>query len=182
MDWFRDADVLRDGFKRFLVTGAAARQQNEWLMNLIDKNARRRNFFAFVNYGETHSPFQYEGMAANSANVKEMFSRSRLWNQRGRLDDSWTFHEEAYNLQVKCAEFLDARTGELIDFLLARSRPATIVVCGDHGECFGEGGLYGHAFYHEKIMEVPILICRINGPPHPAPEPSVFAAKHPQFS
>jgi membrane-anchored protein YejM (alkaline phosphatase superfamily) len=178
MDWFRDAEILRDGFKKFFVTGSVARRQNQWLMEMLDKNARRRNFFAFVNYGETHSPFHHEEMNGGAAEVKELFSRSRLWNQRGLLDPCWTFHEEAFNLQVKCAEFLDARTGELIDFLIRRGKPATVVVCGDHGECFGEAGLYGHAFYHEKIMEVPILIFRVNGPPHPPPEASVHAPHH----
>jgi membrane-anchored protein YejM (alkaline phosphatase superfamily) len=177
MDWFRDASVLRDGFKKFQVAGRAARRQNQWIMDLIDRHARRRNFFAFVNYGETHSPFRHEGMPDGPPAVQEMFDRSRLWNQRGQLDPSWTFQEEAFNLQVKCAEFLDARTGELIEFLRARGRPATVVICGDHGECFGEAGLYGHAFYHEKIMEVPILIFRLNGPPHPQPEASVHAVE-----
>jgi arylsulfatase A-like enzyme len=70
---------------------------------------------------------------------------------------------------VSCAEFLDARTGELLDLFRARGRPTTVVVCSDHGECLGEEGLYGHAFYHEKVMEVPLLIFRLNARPHPAP-------------
>ncbi len=30
-----------------------------------------------------------------------------------------------------------------------------LMICGDHGECFGEDGLWGHGFYHPKVMEVP---------------------------
>jgi glucan phosphoethanolaminetransferase (alkaline phosphatase superfamily) len=43
------------------------------------------------------------------------------------------------------------------------------VVTADHGECLGEQGLYGHAFHHEKVMEVPLLIFRLNAPPHEPP-------------
>ena len=72
-------------------------------------------------------------------------------------------------MQVRAAGFLDKMTGELLAYIRRRGRPATVVICGDHGECFGEQGLYGHAFYHEKVMEVPLLIFRLNAPPHDAP-------------
>ena len=49
-----------------------------------------------------------------------------------------------------------------------RARPTTVVVTADHGECLGEAGLYGHAFHHEKVMEVPLLIFRLNAGSDPA--------------
>ena len=49
-----------------------------------------------------------------------------------------------------------------------RARPTTVVVTADHGECLGEEGLYGHAFHHEKVMEVPLLIFRLNAGSDPA--------------
>jgi len=73
-------------------------------------------------------------------------------------------------MQKAAAGFLDTVTGELIDYLKKRNRPTTLIICGDHGECFGEEGLFGHAFYHEKVMEVPLLIFRINAPPHEPPQ------------
>jgi arylsulfatase A-like enzyme len=177
MDWFEDAEVLRDGFEEFQLNCEQARKQNSWLIAQVEKRATRRACFAFVNYGETHSPFRHEDMPDATGEVKEQFSRARLWNQRGLLQEEWKFNEEAFGRQVACAEFLDARTGELIEFFRKRGRPTTIVVCADHGECFGEQGLYGHAFYHEKIMEVPMLIFRINAPPHEPPEASIHAPK-----
>ncbi|MBI3797541.1 MAG: hypothetical protein HY268_11330 [Deltaproteobacteria bacterium] len=71
----------------------------------------------------------------------------------------------------RISSYLDARTGELLDFFHTRGRPTTVVVCSDHGECFGENGLYGHAFYHERVMEVPLLIFRLNAPPHAGQTP-----------
>jgi hypothetical protein len=173
MDWFRDAAELRLGFEQFYVTGIAARQQNGILIRLIERHGAQRPCFAFVNYGETHSPFRYEGMPDESPDVDARYSLARLFNQAGLLEKDWKFDEAAYRRQVACASYLDARTGELIDFFRVRGRPTTVVVCSDHGECFGENGLYGHAFYHERVMEVPLLIFRLNAPPHAASQSSL---------
>ncbi|MBA4065093.1 MAG: hypothetical protein C0501_15545 [Isosphaera sp.] len=177
MDWFRDCPALRDGFAAFWHSGTAARRQNDWLLGHLGR-AGGRPVFAFVNYGETHSPFRHEGMADADPGVEERFKRRRLNNQAGVRRDDWTFDRDAYLRQVACAEYLDARTGELLDFFRARGRPTTVVVCADHGECFGEHGLYGHAFHHERVMEVPLLIFRLNAPPHPAPTLTEFGEQH----
>ena len=169
MDWFARPSSLQNGFDWFRVTGTKARSQNELLSSQISRRAGRRPCFAFVNYGETHSPFRHEGSPAANDEVLKKVSLSRLFNQRGVHDENQRFDEVLFRRQVACAEYLDARIGELIDFFTRRGAPTTVVVCADHGECLGEQGLYGHAFYHEKVMEVPILIFRLNAPAHAAP-------------
>ena len=164
MDWFRDAAVLRDGFEWFRVPGTGARRQNEELIAAVERRAKDRPVFAFVNYGETHSPFRHEGMPGAKTEVDERFRRRRLYNQSGVASEDWAFDEEAFQRQVACAEYLDARTAELVEAFERRGRPVTVVVCADHGECFGENGLWGHALYHEKVMEVPLMIFRVNAP------------------
>jgi len=175
MDWFRDAAVLRDGFERFTVTGTSARQQNDLLIKQVGREAAQRPCFAFINYGETHSPFRHEGMAADDSDVDTRFSLGRLFNQRGVLQEAGAFDAAAFARQVACAHYLDARTGEVLEYFRQRGRPTTVVICSDHGECLGEDGLYGHAFYHQKVMEIPILIFRLNASPHASPEASVVA-------
>ena len=170
MSWFRDTASLRDGFERFEYTGPAARKQNQIIMREVDTRAAKRNCFAFVNYGETHSPFEHEGMPGAPPKVKEQFGWKRWQQQYTPVESGWTFGEEAYQRQVQCAEYLDERTGELLQFFRKRGRPTTVVICGDHGECFGENGVWGHGVYHEKVMEVPILIFRLNAEPHESPE------------
>ena len=98
--------------------------------------------------------------------VDARWDRRRIWNQR--LGDAPSFDTEAFARQVRSASYLDARTGELIDVFVRRGRPTTVVVCADHGECFGEDGLSGHGFYHPSVMTVPLLVFRLNAPPHPA--------------
>jgi len=43
------------------------------------------------------------------------------------------------------------------DLLTALPTPLHVFLCADHGECFGEDGLWGHGFYHPKVMEVPFV-------------------------
>lgn len=169
MDWFRDTAALREGFEHFDVVDIDADEQNRRLFGSIERGAPARPCFAFINYGETHSPFRHRGMPPADDQVDKRYSLARIFNQRGILEQNWEFDEGAFRRQVACAEFLDSRTGEVIEFFRQRGRPTTVVVCSDHGECFGENGLFGHAFYHEKVMEVPILIFRLNAPPFPAP-------------
>jgi sulfatase-like protein len=174
MVFFRDAEVLKDGFKDFYYTGTFARKQNEILMEQMDRRAKRRSCFAFVNYGETHSPFRHDEMPDEGEDkVAERFKKRRLFNLSGLKLTSWSLDEEAYQRQVACASFLAKKTAQLVDYFKQRGRPTTVVICGDHGECFGENGLYGHAFYHEKVMEVPMLIFRVNAPPHASPMPQI---------
>ena len=71
-------------------------------------------------------------------------------------------------------EYYDAElvhADALVRSVLDRLPPSSaLVVTADHGECLGEQGLYGHAIHHEKVLEVPLLIFRLNAPPHAAPE------------
>jgi arylsulfatase A-like enzyme len=55
-----------------------------------------------------------------------------------------------------CLEYLDGVIGGVIDWLLTRRLPTIVCFCADHGDCFGEDGCYGHAFYHPKVMEIPL--------------------------
>jgi len=171
MDWFQDTAALREGFEFFEVVGIDAEQQNQRLFKLVERHASNRPCFAFVNYGETHSPFRHRGMPGDHSAIDARYALPRILNQRGVWEETWSLDREAYASQVACAEFLDARTGELLEFFGRRGRPTTVVVCSDHGECFGENGLYGHAFFHEKVMEIPLLIFRLGADPHPPPSP-----------
>jgi arylsulfatase A-like enzyme len=70
------------------------------------------------------------------------------------------FDEELWRRQVSCVEYLDGQIGRLLARCDALGREVTVVLCGDHGDCLGEDGMWGHGFYHPKVMEVPMLIFR----------------------
>ncbi|MEY2517825.1 MAG: hypothetical protein QOJ89_5189, partial [bacterium] len=57
MNWFKQK-ALTQWFEKFSYTGTDARAQIGFLRREIDPS---RPFFGFVNFGETHDPFDFEG-------------------------------------------------------------------------------------------------------------------------
>jgi glucan phosphoethanolaminetransferase (alkaline phosphatase superfamily) len=52
--------------------------------------------------------------------------------------------------------------------LLQGFRDGTTLVCADHGECWGEDGLWEHGISHPATLTVPLLL-RYRGQPVGAP-------------
>jgi arylsulfatase A-like enzyme len=145
MSWFNPVlpagKFLTEGFDYFFfregpkhASHASARHQIEWALEVIA--AVRRPYFLFINFGETHHRFVYEGCP---------------W-----FDQPFAYGNaaECRRRQRACLEYLDTA----IAGLLGQLSDYDLVICSDHGEAFGEDGLWGHGFYHPVIMEVPMLI------------------------
>lgn len=112
-------------------------EQLEWSLRVARTVSPNQAFFMFINFGETHHRFQ---------NADHM-TPTDYGNAR-----------KCFEAQVRSVEFLDKLVDKLInDDSIGK---ADILICGDHGECFGEDGLWGHGFYHPKVMEVPLAIIR----------------------
>jgi hypothetical protein len=62
-------------------------------------------------------------------------------------------NERSVQGQARCLEYIDAHIQDLLQLL---PLPCHVLIMADHGECFGEDGLWGHAIYHPKIMEIPM--------------------------
>ncbi len=140
-------ELSRD-FDRFFYPGNvwSLDRQLEWLARYLnDAVDRRLPVFAFLNVGETHVPYYHQGAGwdrgdlvcvpfATGNNASECRRRQRL-----------------------CLEFVDGRIGPLLEAFAG----ASTVVCGDHGDAWGEDGLWEHGIHHEKVYEVPLLL-RLN--------------------
>lgn len=96
---------------------------------------------AFLNIGETHVPYYFAG-APWPADTNPCVPFS-LENDA----------EECRRRQRACLEFVDERLGPLISAF----QDATTLICADHGDCWGEDGLWEHGIHHEKVLEVPLL-------------------------
>lgn len=97
--------------------------------------------FAFLNIGETHVPYHFEG-APWEASINPCIPF-------GQDNDA----NECRRRQRACLEFVDEKLGPL----LIAFQAATTLVCADHGDCWGEDGLWEHGISHEKVLEVPLL-------------------------
>lgn len=156
MQWFHHP-ALKRPFQRFHHTGIHAPAQVELLTDFLHSNSDRPAF-ALVNMGETHHPY---ALPTNQPVPPAPFSRARTARNGEPREHSWQD-------QVHACSFLDSHIGAIVHSIRDGNRPTLLVVCGDHGECFGEDGEYGHGFYHPKVMEVPLVIRFLNGlSPHP---------------
>ena len=67
-------------------------------------------------------------------------------------------------MQIEALESIDYKLGQLFDFL---PKETFVVICGDHGENFGEyfagKRRWGHLFPSPEVMEVPLVMGEIHG-------------------
>jgi membrane-anchored protein YejM (alkaline phosphatase superfamily) len=121
-------------------------KQLDWLYeNLNDEN---KSVFCFVNIGETHVPYYYNGAPWNyDENPCMPFSENNN-------------AKECRHRQKACLEYIDSHINNLLDTF----KGGTIIICADHGDCWGEDGLWEHGIHHKKVLEVP-LIFRLGSKP-----------------
>ena len=100
-----------------------------------------QKLFVFLNIGETHVPYYFEGCDWDvKVNPCVPF---------GLTNDA----SECRRRQTLCLEYVD----RLVAPLLRSFAPATTIACSDHGDAWGEDGLWEHSVFHEKVFEVPLL-------------------------
>ena len=56
--------------------------------------------------------------------------------------------------QRACLEHIDALLAPLLEDFL----DVTVVLTADHGDCWGEDGLWEHGISHRRTLEVPLLM------------------------
>lgn len=148
--WFDPAsptgEVLSGDFDQFMYAGPSNLEgQISWITEQLEVWSPAMPLFIFINIGETHVPYYFQGAA---------------WDERNNPCIPFSSENDAAicrQRQRACLEYVDAKLAPL----LAMFASANILVCGDHGDCWGEDGLWEHGIGHEKVFEVPLLF-RIN--------------------
>ena len=143
--WFDPAwetsRALISDFDEFFYSGSTYRltAQLGWLEKAIADSPGP--VFAFLNVGETHVPYYFEGAS---------------WSFDDNPCVPFSHNNDADACRIRqtaALEFVDRAIGPL----LKSFRDASIFVCADHGDCWGEDGLWEHGFSHPKVLEVPLL-------------------------
>jgi hypothetical protein len=132
---------LTSDFQKFFYPGSFSSLplQLEWINDTLEKEDRP--VFLFINIGETHVPYYYDDAPWDkSYNPCIPFSND---NDK----------EECIRRQKACLEYVDYTLAPLLKIF----KNATIVICSDHGDCWGEDGLWEHGIHHEKTIEVPLI-------------------------
>jgi hypothetical protein len=147
VNWFNPerptGRVLSADFESFAFAGGPKlKAQIEWIDKTLAEGAAETPAFVFLNIAETHVPYYYDGAPWDpSYNPCIAF---------GERNDAL----ECRQRQIACIEWCDA----VLEPLLARFANDSVIVCADHGDCWGEDGLWEHGVSHEKTLEVPLLI------------------------
>jgi arylsulfatase A-like enzyme len=143
-----------------------AREINRAFLDWLTREGRRgRPFFAFLNYIDAHEPFlapretdAHFGRRAESSSdyamLLEYWDRDKLKLTEGDV----ALAQDAYD---DCIAALDREVGALLDKLDSRGvlRDTVVVVTADHGEQFGEHGVFNHGFsLYVQETHVPLLI------------------------
>lgn len=145
--WFNDktetAQPLVGDFDRYWYAGncwSLDKQLSFVDKQLADLDGKRA--FVFINLGETHVPYWHEGA-----------DWDREYNPCRPFGDAENDAEECARRQLACAEWVDAK----LEPLLSRFAHANTLVCADHGDAWGEDGLWEHGIHHPTVMDVPLV-------------------------
>lgn len=144
--------ALSQDFDHFYFAGGGhlLPAQLRWLAAHMES---QRPMFIFLNIGETHVPYYFEGAPWDPAyNPCIPFAETNN-------------AAECRRRQLACVEFVDQQLAPLV----AAFSSASTLLCADHGDCWGEDGLWEHGIHHEKVLEVPLLF-RLG-----TPDPSLTA-------
>ena len=153
--WFDPATetgaVLTKPFDTFYYPGNtwSLRQQLNWIDEQLEDVAANDPSFVFLNVGETHVPYWHEDAYwPREPSPCVPFNGPNNSRRRSRRQ------------QKACLEWVDQE----LEPLLRRFSKDTVILCADHGDCWGEDGLWEHGISHWATLTVPLLM-RVRGKP-----------------
>jgi hypothetical protein len=159
VDWFDPASatgaVLGAPFEHFQFVGNtwSLREQLAWIDACSAEAPAEQPRFVFLNVGETHVPYWHEGAPWE-----------RWPSPCVPFGGESCSAVESSRRQRACLAWVDQQLGPL----LQRFGDGTVMVCADHGDCWGEDGLWEHGISHAATLTVPLLL-RVRGEPVRAP-------------
>ncbi len=163
--------VLSSGLGRYLAGSRFVRRKllrvsaediNRKVLGWLDDRDQDRPFFVFLNYMDAHGPYQppepYDtlfsapGSSAYIEHLRED-TPAREWTPAAR--------QAALDKYDESIAYLDAQLGRLFSELKSRNLwdNTLVIVTSDHGEEFGERGIFyhGNSLYRASV-EVPLLL------------------------
>lgn len=142
--WFDPKEActapLLKGFQRFKFFDGGKRPNTEgiepqvdWVLDELSRVPPEQPYFLFINAAETHYPYHAKG-----------------YEGRAR----WGKPEECRRFQRQAVEYVDGHLARLF----ATLSNYLAIITADHGDCWGEDGLWAHGIYHPKVLEIPMVV------------------------
>ena len=145
----------------------------------VDGQPAGKPFFAFLNYYDAHAPYEmpdgYQRQfarpgATDAHEAATIHEFEEMAKHPAPADPEAVGHVQTVGAEAAaimvdayddCIATLDAEVGRLLDTLDARGTLANtlVIITSDHGEHFGDRGLFGHgvSLYH-PLIDVPLLV------------------------
>lgn len=161
--------TMRKILRKIKPPYATAKELNEALIKILLQN-RTDKLFIWVHYMDVHEPY---------LPVKWQFTRKRiaytsildLMSKKNKYPEKITTDEKKFLLSIyddkiweldKEIEHLTSVLGDLIDL-----EKTLIIFTADHGEAFGERGMYGHCAnnnlnLHQELLHIPMIFWSAN--------------------
>ncbi|OHB75868.1 MAG: hypothetical protein A2W31_17570, partial [Planctomycetes bacterium RBG_16_64_10] len=121
-----------------------------------------RPFFAFLNYWDAHDPYLAPPPFAHwqtASHAQRCMLRDWWWMEKQDL--SAADIERVRSAHDDCVHYLDAQVGALLAALERRGvlDRTLVVVVADHGEHFGDHGLFAHGnSLYQPLLQVPLMM------------------------
>jgi arylsulfatase A-like enzyme len=140
---------------------------NGELLSWLDRRGNERPFFAFINYYDAHEPYfppeEYDRKFASNTPRKPYLTDESIRGARRLIKLQMTRAEiqrehEAYAASLA---YLDHEIGRLLDSLASRGvlRNTLVIITSDHGEQFGEHGMFVHGnSLYRPLTRVPLIM------------------------
>ena len=131
------------------------------MLDLIEFDSDRPTFY-LLNIGETHYPYATPGDdAARWPHLSGVHGAVQLMGAPAPGDRAaprmltMTEMREAHDRQINAVNYVDGLFGTLFERV---PEDTYLIVTADHGDLFGEDGMFGHGpVIHEKVLEVPLV-------------------------
>lgn len=131
----------------------------------LDARPTDRPFFTFLNYFDAHDPYlllqepkQPFGLRPTTEAERWIIRDWHLGDTTKRTERESQLARDCYD---DCLAALDVQLGKLFHALEERGldRNTWIIVTADHGEQFGDHGLWGHgSSLYRPVIHVPLLV------------------------
>ena len=166
-DFIRTQPYIDRLFTNFLFDRKEAKLVNRELLGWLSTRPQPgRPFFAFLNYGDAHSPYHLPPGRLprfGEARTKEgLYEFIEGWHMLPKTDLPPQAISLAIDAYDDCVADLDEQLGMLLDELLRRGvlDRTWLFITADHGESFGEhAGIFSHGTsLYQTELHVPLLI------------------------
>ena len=151
VDWFDSSTetgaVLATPFEHFFFAGKtwSLEAQFCWINDRLAETPKEQLRFVFLNVGETHVPYWHQGAHWD-----------RFPSPFVPFGGDTCCAEESRRHQKCRLEWVDGQLGTLLE----RFADGTVLICSDHGDCWGEDGLWEYGVSHKATLTLPFVLSR----------------------